>query len=196
VIQKRPFALVLAILAWSLTLNAQTFDEKTDTFNNWRCASNGGINALYCYLSVNGVSCKYADLLREQKKEVKNRQHTALTLVHLAAKYGLPLQTVSITENELSLCTFPVIVHMDGESPEAGAFLLILTMSDKAVDYVNGPSATIHEMTRENFRRVWSGIALLPVTRRWEYLIFCLIGFVVGLVLSLVVRFAKSKRYL
>ena len=162
-------------------------------FNPWRCSANGGINALYCYLRVHQVNCDYASLVKEQSIEVGAAPCSALTLVHLAAKNGLSLQAVSLTMDELYSCAKPVIVHMDGETPEIGAFLMILSNNDTTIYFVNGPSATIQALTKEDFRRVWSGIALLPKADRKKDTIFGIIGFSAGLFCPLIIQRVRSK---
>src|SRR5688500_14857645 len=91
----------------------------------WRVAANGGINVLYCYLQTHDVRCEYADLLKDQATRPDQQSHSALSLARMSTRHGLPLQAVSLTMEELASCPLPVIVHMDGESPETGAFLMV-----------------------------------------------------------------------
>lgn len=160
----------------------------------WRSSANGGINSLYCYLRANKVSCRYADLLREQAMEVRTGPATAATLVRVAMNHGFPLQPVLLTMDELRSCAMPVVVHIDGESPEAGKFLLVLGEAQNRIAYVNGPTASIQMMDRADFRRVWSGIALLPARNRRQYAVLGTVGFSVGLILSLVLRSIQFRK--
>jgi hypothetical protein len=159
----------------------------------WRCADRGGVNVLYCYLRANGVACEYLQLVKEQMEETGGKIHTAVTLMHLAAKNSLPLQAFSLTMSELKACTMPVIVHIDGETPEAGAFLLVLDINDKEIYFVSGPSASVQSISAEDFRRAWSGVALLPVTSWKGNAILWAIGFGVGLVLPTFIWRTRSK---
>ena len=155
-------------------------------FKPWRCPANGGVNVLYCYLQVNGIECRYSGLVQEQSGSTET--HTVASLAELARKSGIPLRPVSLTMDELTKCARPVIVHMDGTSPEQGAFLLILSMTDDSIHYINGPSATMHHMARDSFRRIWSGAALLPKTNRWKDVGWGSLGFGVGFVALLLCR--------
>lgn len=157
--------------------------------HQWRSVRNGGINSLYCYLRANGVPCKYSDLVKGLEEGERGRP-TAASLAHLTAKNGLPLQLVSLTMDELKVCSKPVIVHMDGESPEAGAFLLVLTVNP-SIDYVNGPTATVQHMGREEFLRVWSGIALLPKAHNREDSVFYLLGCGIGLSIPSILQLTR-----
>ena len=165
-------------------------------FNAWRCPANGGANVLYCYLRVNGRQCVYADLLNQQSEKPGNAAYSIKTLAYIAAKNGLPLQPVSLSMNDLMSCPKPVIVHMDGKSPEAGAFLLILSIKDSSMHYLNGPSATIHQMRIEDFRRVWTGFALLPRKDGMKDAIYAAIGFSLGIVVTFVCKSVRAERVL
>ena len=62
----------------------------------WRCAANGGINALYCYLVANDVCCKYSDLVAGQAALVGRGPHTVSTLAQISAQRGVPLRAVTL----------------------------------------------------------------------------------------------------
>lgn len=189
--RRLPVIFASLFLCVAFTITTRAVDP---LFRPWRSPANGGVNVLYCYLLAHGVPCDYSNLLKEQAEEVGTGQHTVATLAHLAAKNGLPLQPISLTMNELLSCAQPVIVHMDGESPEAGAFLLILSITDKSMHYLNGPSVSIHRIGLDDFRRVWSGVALLPKTSRRQDVVFAMIGFSIGIILTLALLFTRSPR--
>src|SRR5262249_14689276 len=101
---------------------------------------------------------------------------------------GVEMQAVALTMNELKSCAKPVIVHADGETPDAGTFLLLLNINDQRVEFINGPSATFQSLQIEDFRRVWSGVALMPAPPPWRNAIRCGAGFGAGLILALIIR--------
>jgi PAS domain-containing protein len=183
------------LLLWAAVAPALTVH--CDATSEWRCARRGGVNALYVYLRVNGVACKYPDLAREQRRAVGNGPCTASTLRCIAAEYGLSLEPVRLNLGELFRCARPIIVCMDGKSPDAGAFMLILSANHGNVDYLNGPSAAIHKLAVRDFRRAWSGIALLPRANQrtavWSYFIGFAIG-LIGLLVSCALRRVKRSR--
>lgn len=159
----------------------------------WRCAENGGVNVLFCYLRAHGIRCDYAELLGRQAA-LGTASRNAAGLERIALEEGSPLRTVSLTMETLSSCEFPLIVHMDGATPEAGAFLLVVSMTPRIVYYVNGPSATIQSMDRESFRRVWSGCAFVPPSRRKRDFWLSVAGFGLGLALQLGFLFSRKGR--
>jgi predicted double-glycine peptidase len=186
-------SLPILFLFMLFTIQAELFasDDKMSNLP-WRSPANGGINVLYCYLTVNGVPCKYTELLKQQIS-VQAGSQTAGTLARLAAINGLALQPDLLTFNQLFKCAMPVIVHIDGKSPESGAFILLIGIDTNLVSFLNGPSATIEQMTREDFRRVWSGIALLPESNRRQNVILFVIGIVVGFALPLAFTRTRLK---
>jgi ABC-type bacteriocin/lantibiotic exporter with double-glycine peptidase domain len=160
----------------------------------WRDPSCGGANVLYCYLRVQGVKLNYADLVASQKDTVSSKGDTAVAVADVAAIYGRPLEVHSLSMEDLRACAKPVIVHMDGETPEAGAFLLLLSIAKDKVDFINGPSASMHSLSLEDFRRNWSGIALIPATPFKRNLILSGSGFLGAVLLWEIVSRARSAK--
>jgi ABC-type bacteriocin/lantibiotic exporter with double-glycine peptidase domain len=189
---KKPtqFAMFLVGVISLIAISALGEEHINAVFPIWRCPANGGVNIIYCYLRINRIPCDYSNLLRNQKEILGNGEFTALTMEQLAAKNGLPLKTVALTLKDLKTCSLPVIVHIDGESPQAGAFLLLFGISDHDVAFMYGPSASIRSMDLESFKRVWSGTALLPSKDHYKQNITLLIfGFGIGLVLIIPFHF-------
>jgi Peptidase C39 family len=151
----------------------------------WRSADRGGINALYCYLRVLGRDVGYADLQRAHAAEPVD---SATPLLRLAARHSVTLAPVALTMAALTESPLPLLVHMDGETPESGAFLLLVNVTDEAVYYLNGPTASMHSMRREDFRRVWSGTALVPVRDRARALMAGGLGLGIGLLACRLLR--------
>lgn len=181
---------VLLLSAGSAVLCSGTHSASSQV---WRCPANGGINVLYCYLRANGIACEYSRLVKDQMGEAKTRQ-TAAVLARVATRNGLPMRPFLLTIDQLWSCPKPVIVHIDGETPEAGAFLLLMSITKQSVFFVNGPSASIQSVSREDFRRIWSGIAVLPVTPRTNNVAFCAAGLIGGLMFAGIIRFIRRRR--
>lgn len=158
------------------------------TPQTWRCAANGGINVLYCYLLSADVRCSYAELLEDQAAASGSGVYSVSTLSHLADTHGVRLRAVWLNMDELRSCPKPLIVHMDGETPQMGAFLLLIKLTSHNVLYMNGPSATVHEMPLETFCRAWSGAALVRTTKPLNEVSACIAFFVLGVSLPKIVQ--------
>jgi ABC-type bacteriocin/lantibiotic exporter with double-glycine peptidase domain len=189
---ERIMAVILSwiCLLWLTESSAMATDHPSDA---WRSPANGPLNALYCYLRAHGSACEYAELRAEYVVALGGASHTIEALSALSAAQGLPLHARSMTMGELGAHSKPVLVHMDGQSPDHGAFLLVLSMTDREVFCVNGASATVHAMAHEDFRRVWSGIALLATPCPNEHLLLGAGGCALGMVLAVVRRLAGRE---
>lgn len=159
----------------------------------WRTAERGGLNALFCYLRVHGVSCEYSELVEQHLHAAGTDSCTAISVAQLAGRFGRPLAPASLTIKDLISCSLPILVYMDGLSPGDGAFLLVLSVDGGIVQYFNGPTATMNSMTMGDFRRVWSGIALVSVTRR-DGGVACFTGAIVGISLAFIARVCFANR--
>ena len=88
------------ILVFLRLASAVSASDKDPAWQPWRSPKNQGINVLFCYLHVNKVACEYSDLVKEQMQEVGTGSYSAMTLVHLAARYGVTLHVTSLTMKE------------------------------------------------------------------------------------------------
>lgn len=190
---RRARKLCVCVCLFGLQVCTGQFVYSNDTGERpWRSAENGAVNTLYCYLRIRGCSCDYQELCR-----IGNTYDTfcnsAADLCDLSEKHGNPLVAASLTKDKLLSCSFPVIVHIDGDSPTRGAFLLLLNVTSDDVYYVNGPSATITQMDRESFFRVWSTVAMLPKGELpWRSLL-CLVGVLTGAMLPYCIDLTRRR---
>lgn|GEM_PF-3557524 len=182
-------AIVSLIVFRDFSATAAPVDDLNIPRQVWRCPANGGINVLYCYLRINGFPCEYSDLIGARDREVGKGPYSAKTLVNIAAAQHLPLRAASLSMMEMDACPKPVIAYMTSETPDDGEFVLILSVTKMGVYYVSGPSAGIEMLSLENFRRGWSGIALLPTATHKRDML----GFAFGFGISLAVGFRLWK---
>ena len=148
---------------------------------------------MFCYLREHGVLCDYNQLLTGSR-DSKGAPNTASKLIQIAREHDIDLCPVRLTMRELYSCQLPIIVHIDGDTPESGAFLLVHSISDKSIAYMNGPTASLHAIDIESFRRIWSGIGLVPISHasnKWHAFAG---GACIGLVLFWVARVLRLWR--
>jgi hypothetical protein len=155
-----------------------------EKFAIWRDQRSGGINALYCYLRLHGAKVEFKEFHQKHLSALGTNEENVLTLCRLAEEYGVALKPYTLTVDELRRSSMPLVVHMDGETPDTGAFLLLFQIDGNRMYFMNGPSASIHSMMLEDFRRVWSGIALLPLSGRRSEMLLGGLGLVAGLFTS------------
>lgn len=145
-------------------LDAMPSQIPVGTNEPWRNPRFGGANALFIYMRVYGKHIDY-DALRKESKQLldTNKEESMFVLKELAARHGFHLEAKKLTVDQLKASAKPILVHMDGETPEEGAFLLVLEMNANTVFLVNGTTATINSVSLEDFRRVWTGVALTRI---------------------------------
>lgn len=107
--------------------------------------------------------------------------NTLSELLITANKLGHTLKVRYLSPDELVLLPLPAIVHVDGDSPSGGTFLLLLQIQAKTVIFMNGPSATINSLSREDFFRKWSGVTLFSVSNADHCALELISGMVIGL---------------
>lgn len=147
--------------------------ESEKSWKPWRTAANSGANVLFCFLRVHDVTCEYDELVRKLGGRDGDRAYSATDLVRLAGEKGVELEVVSLTMDELEASQKPVITYMYSEIPDDGGFVLVYNVTASEVLYIDGASATMQAISREDFRRIWSGIALIePATRGSSWITF------------------------
>ena len=154
---------------------------------SWRTAQRQGVNALFCYLRARDVECDYNDLVIKQTKLLENGAFSAKTLIQLAGHYGVTINAVSLTMNELNNIERPLIAFMTTDSIDNASFVLLLDAADDDIYYMDGKTGIIHSFTIEEFRRLWSGIALVSTARQKRNWTIFLVGFLACAALTAIV---------
>jgi hypothetical protein len=111
-----------------------------------------------------------------------------LIALSLATSGCLTLRVASLTMKELDSCQKPVIAYMTSDTPDDGGFILVVNTTDRVVFYIHGASVTMQSISREDFRRTWSGIALLPASGRMQNRTSFGLALSAGVILPLLIR--------
>jgi len=172
--------IVFGLIGAALAFGNANAGEVNDV---WRRAENGGINVLYCFLQLNGRPVDYSVLEAEQKLLTGGGNHSARTLCELSALHGIALSTRAVTIADLKSIDRPAIVHVDGETLEAGTFLLLLRITGNKVYYIEGSTGSLTSRSREDFQRLWSGVVLVPTPPKSRQITCAILGAVVGVCL-------------
>lgn len=152
---------VIFVCVWTLALAATHSSNKADEPDGqlvWRDADHGGLNVLYLFLRVHGWTGSYLDLMA--KSPTRDLPATLSDLKATARNCGWSVRGRRLSPADLYSLDLPAIIHVDGDSPGTGAFLLFLGINKTQVLYCDGPSATVQQLDRESFLRRWSGVVL------------------------------------
>lgn len=166
-------------------------ESLSGTTGYWRNAEHGGINALYVLLRVYGYSGSYDAAIAAGHR--KGLPSTVADLAGLSRALGYPLAVRRFTAASIRGIPLPAIVHLDGDSPTSGAYLVLIGCLDEEIMYMNGPSATIHYMDNESFYRRWGGVALVPTSSVRRQVADAATGMVIGLAGGLICRHLRMR---
>ena len=137
--------------------NTSEFDDVI-----WRIPENSGYNVMYCYLRIVGKHVNYSQLMNDYTLEnTEEYPYTMASLQRLASKYVDNAELLWISMKRLMEMEKPVIVHIDGITPDTGTYLLVIDVTRDNLLYMDGISASVRLMSIESFRRIWTGAALV-----------------------------------
>ena len=100
-----------------------------------------------------------------------------------AKKLGQNMTKRAISPDKLKDISPPAIFHLDGDTPDAGSFHLLLRIRDKDILYMDGSSARILSMKRETFFRRWTGVVAYSTSKRVNNL-YGALGGVIGIMIG------------
>lgn len=157
----------------------------------WRDAEHGGANALYVLLRLYGYSGSYEEALSRLPEE--RLPSTLEEMLSFSTQLGYAVRARQLVPSDLNKVTLPIIIHLDGESTTRGAYVLLLRLFEKDVEFMNGPSATIGYMKYEDLLRKWSGVALIPAASKPNCIKEAVGGVVAGMSMALCVTLISRR---
>ena len=84
---------------------------------------------------------------------------------------GQSLKPVKTTPKRLAAMPMPVIVHMYDEGEQHGHYVVLFTVDKDQYRVINTAYMTLELVSTDDFRRRWSGYALVPVMRERQWTI-------------------------
>jgi Peptidase C39 family len=133
--------------------------QETDRAAYCRTPENDAVNCLYLQLRLLGYAESYEDFRKQLPDDP--RSWSLQSLANQGRKLGFRLVPVKLTVSELAKAGAPVIVHFEEEGIGSGRFHLLLWMDNTWVALIDGSYVTHAEMSRDQFRRNWTGYALI-----------------------------------
>jgi ABC-type bacteriocin/lantibiotic exporter with double-glycine peptidase domain len=154
-------------------------------------------NCLYLLLRVYGKEVSYHDVAQCFPT---GRGATLLGLKQAAEKFGLSVRMVRPTMGKDLYDRLPAIAVMDIAGTGESTFVLLHYFNKENADFISGGPVRYERVSTDDFRRSWSGVALVVDESRagqMEMLRWTVGGLVVFLVSRLVwsvSRRAQSRR--
>jgi ABC-type bacteriocin/lantibiotic exporter with double-glycine peptidase domain len=125
----------------------------------WRTPSYDAVNSLDLYLRlVNHPAAR--DRIRAALGNA-DQQATLLDLKRAIQALGQPSRVAKSSPGRLATYPLPVIVHLYDEQWQHGSYFVLFHINKDEYRVLNGASATVEVLPVDEFRRRWSGYALV-----------------------------------
>jgi hypothetical protein len=178
----------IGILAFTLILShSRLAAQDTKSSLNadsrvWRSPKVCGHNCLYLFLRLRGFDVDYDSLVKELNETDGNV--SLATMQTAAAGKGLKLEAYHVNTSTLQTFSMPVILHLDRMSRSGrldGHYILLLSKSDTATEYVDGTSGILRSVPWRDIEEKWSGYCLASpelegLSPRRQFVFGCLFG--------------------
>lgn len=152
----------------------------------WRDAEHGGQNCLYVFLRlITGKQLDYASLTDSDGLPPQS----LVQLGTIASRYTTRAAIRQLKPADLTDLEVPALVHLNGDDAVHGCFVLLLQQQGQNLVFMNGPSATISAMTREDFLRRWSGYCLVRLESSNRFWVPYVLGSISALLVVLSISF-------
>jgi ABC-type bacteriocin/lantibiotic exporter with double-glycine peptidase domain len=125
----------------------------------WRVGSNGAVNSLDLYYRILGTPIP-RDKVRSQLAG-SGGGASLVDLARASRAYGQSLRAARLSPARLSAIPKPVIVHLVDEENHGNYFVLYEIYSNEYY-LINSASVALEFLSSDEFRRRWSGYALVP----------------------------------
>lgn len=136
--------------------NCQAQNGETERQYLWRNEAHAGVNSLFLYLRALDRPVSYSVLIDQQGK----LPESVTEMLSLSRRIGFPCVARRITPDDLQFMRLPLIVHVDGDDPSEGDFLMVTHIEDR-VRFFECSSMLLAELSRESFLRRWNGVVIL-----------------------------------
>ena len=157
----------------------------------WRDEKHAGVNALFVYLRSLDRPISYSDLMEPHQQLPRS----VAEIIDHSKNIGYPCIARQITPHELIEMSLPVIVHVDGDEPTKGDFLVLTHIGD-SVKFFESASMLLSELSNESFLRQWNGIVIVEdedVRTRSRFCWLASLGFSLGFCLQVLVVWCRCQ---
>jgi len=137
--------------------------EPGGDFAHWRSPERDGVNCLYLQLRLLGYTGTYEEVVAAMPGGAA--WPSLGTIAQAAKRLGFGLVPVELTMAELASRNSPTIMLFEEAELGHGRFHLLLGFSSTKAVLVKGEFVTRFEMPIDQFRRGWTGFALVPPLR-------------------------------
>ncbi len=130
----------------TLTLATEGMVQSTSTADaggaRWKC----GPNSLYMFVRMHGATVSYNEI--EQNVKISESGVSILQLRDTARSVGVQADVRRYLRlHDLSRCRLPLIAHLHTETTTSGHFVLIVSIAESAVSFIDGTTGQLNTGT-------------------------------------------------
>jgi hypothetical protein len=127
--------------------------------NLWRTPNADSVNCVYLQMRLLGHGVDYATL--KQSVHADEVGTSLGMLKEVTGRCGLQTRILRCAPSELAKLPMPAIAHMEDQRTGGGRFVLLFTAGKESYGIIDGTTATIEELSADEFLREWSGYVLI-----------------------------------
>ncbi len=141
--------------------NLQSDDSLKNASKAWRVSKRCGPNTAYLLLRILNIEIEYEDVLDSLKESPRGTSIRELT--EFLKLSGANVSASKATPENLGLMQVPFIAYLEpvgGIDDAIGHFVVVYSVEDHYVEYVDGTTAAIVRLSFESFVKGWGGIII------------------------------------
>jgi hypothetical protein len=152
-----------------------------DGVETWRDAPHDDVNTLYLFLRCWGHGATHAQT--EEALRKRGPHASFVDLRNVAHQFSLRSSVFQCPPGKLGQGALPAVVMMDFVPERGGAFALVVNYNGESWQLIDGATATVQDISDDEFRRRWSGFVLLAEV---DHSVFRQFSLIVGIGIFLV----------
>jgi ABC-type bacteriocin/lantibiotic exporter with double-glycine peptidase domain len=141
---------------------------------SWRTANSCSPNSAYLLLRLHGIDVQHSALANQFPQRPQGNSLTELRDV--ITESGLPTKVVKLTPAHLRMAPLPLIAHFEEELGVTGHYVVVTAATDQVVEFIDGTTAMVTQQQTSEFRKNWTGYALIVDQRRYPATIYVFVA--------------------
>lgn len=159
------------------------YDLSDGSWQAWRVAERDAANSLYIVLRHCGIRCSYEEVC--QALGPHDRRRSLLEISRAARRMGMSTSLYRGPPASMRSFGMPIIVYVEGSESNSGGISVVLPdHNGTELTVIDGQTAQLHTVGEDDFRRLWSGVMLVPEKERRSYLWMLSLCVLTGVVLT------------
>lgn len=131
---------------------------------SWRRSEQDGVNCAVVFLKSHGAEVSYAEL--DRRLQLANGHASLLDVKNAIEMQGMAVEIIRCAPDEQLFRRCPAIVALKDDRSDETDFVILIEQSETFVTLLFGGVAMIKRKPWDEFRRCWTGIAIVKAETR------------------------------